>query len=200
MPSQKVVIIDDGKTIRMQVRDMLPKGTFEVLEAKDGIEGLDIIRQERPNLILLDFFMPRMNGWEVLEQIQVQKELQTIPLVVMSGRKDEVTEKVPQLFDSFEFLEKPFDQKTLIGAIKSAMVKAKKRQPSVVAPAKPAAVVVPAKPTEVAPAATSTGTSEIQQLRSEIKTLNEKNVKMQAEIDGLKKQISQILVFIKQKK
>lgn len=200
MPSQKVVIIDDGKTIRMQVRDMLPKGTFEVLEAKDGIEGLDIIRQERPNLILLDFFMPRMNGWEVLEQIQVQKELQTIPLVVMSGRKDEVTEKVPQLFDSFEFLEKPFDQKTLIWAIKSAMVKAKKRQPAVVAPSKPAEVVIPAKPTEVIPAETPTGTSEIQQLRSEIKTLNEKNVKMQTEIDGLKKQISQILAFIKQKK
>jgi len=191
MASQKVVIIDDGKTIRMQVRAMLPKGTFEVLEAQDGIEGLDIIRQERPNLILLDFFMPRMNGWEVLEQIQVQQELQTIPLVVMSGRKEEVTEKVPQLFESFEFLEKPFDQKTLIGAIKAAMAKAKKRQPP---------VATPAKPVETVTAPISTGTNEIQLLKAEIKALNEKNVKMQAEVDGLKKQISQILAFIKQKK
>jgi CheY-like chemotaxis protein len=190
MASQKVVIIDDGKTIRMQVRAMLPKGTFEVLEAQDGIEGLDIIRQERPNLILLDFFMPRMNGWEVLEQIQVQQELQTIPLVVMSGRKEEVTEKVPQLFESFEFLEKPFDQKTLIGAIKAAMAKAKKRQP----------LATPAKPVETVTAPISTGTNEIQLLKAEIKALNEKNVKMQAEVDGLKKQISQILAFIKQKK
>jgi CheY-like chemotaxis protein len=55
MASQKVLIVDDGKTIRMQVREMLPKGTFEVLEAKDGLEGLNLIRQERPNLILLDF-------------------------------------------------------------------------------------------------------------------------------------------------
>ena len=124
------------------------------------------------------------------EQIQVQQELQTIPLVVMSGRKEEVTEKVPQLFESFEFLEKPFDQKTLIGAIKAAMAKAKKRQP----------LATPAKPVETVTAPISTGTNEIQLLKAEIKALNEKNVKMQAEVDGLKKQISQILAFIKQKK
>ncbi|MBW4576066.1 MAG: response regulator [Aphanothece sp. CMT-3BRIN-NPC111] len=191
MAGQKLLIIDDGKTIRMQVRDMLPKGTFEVLEAQDGLEGLNLIRQERPNLILLDFFMPRMNGWEVLEKMQAQRELQTIPLVVMSGRKEEVTEKVPQLFDSYEFIEKPFDQKALIGAIKSAMAKAKKRQLTVVTPPKPAEQV-PEKPL--------TGTGEIQELKAQIRVLNDKDSKMQAEIDGLKKQIHQIMTFIKQKK
>jgi len=191
MAGQKVLIIDDGKTIRMQVRDMLPKTSFEVLEAQDGLEGLNLIRKERPNLILLDFFMPKMNGWEVLEKMQAYPELQKIPLVVMSGRKEEVTEKVPQLFESYEFIEKPFDQKALIGAMKSAMAKAKTRQTTTGTPPK-AAEPATAKPTA--------GGEGIQELKAQIQLLNQKNAKMQAEIDGLKKQISQILAFIKQKK
>jgi len=188
MASQKVLIIDDGKTIRMQVRDMLPKGAFEVLEAKDGVEGLTLIRQERPNLILLDFFMPRMNGWEVLEQMQAQPELKTIPLVVMSGRKQEVTERIPHLMEQLEFIEKPFEQKALIDAVKSAMAKARVKHSAAAQP-QPVA----------APAAKAPAGDEVAALKAEIRALNEKTAKMQAEFDNLKKQMNQIMAFVKQR-
>jgi DNA-binding response OmpR family regulator len=165
---------------------MLPKGNFEVLEAKDGVEGLNLIRQERPNLIMLDFLLPRMSGWEVFQQIQNQSDLQSIPLVVMSGRREEVTEKIPEPFEFFEFIEKPFEQKELIEAIKASMAKAKLPR---VQPA-PAA----AAPTATAAAPTESGASA-----AEIQALNEKIAKMQTEIDGLKKQLTQIVTFIKQK-
>lgn len=177
MASHKILVIDDSNVIRNMVRDMLPKGNFEVLEAKDGVQGLNLIRQERPNLIMLDFLLPRMSGWEVFQQIQASQELQTIPLVLMSGRKEEVTEKLQEPFEFFEFVQKPFDQKELIDAIKTAMAKAKRRPV--------AAAVAPA-----AGAAASDG---------DIQALNEKIARMQAEIDGLKKQMAQILAFIKQK-
>jgi len=187
MASQKVLIIDDGKTIRMQVRDMLPKGAFEVLEAKDGVEGLTLIRQERPNLILLDFFMPRMNGWEVLEQMQAQPELKTIPLVVMSGRKQEVTERIPHLMEQLEFIEKPFEQKALIDAVKSAMAKARVKHSAA------------AQPQPIAPVAKAPAGDEVAALKAEIRALNEKTAKMQAEFDNLKKQMNQIMAFVKQR-
>jgi two-component system response regulator len=190
MASQKILIVDDGKAIRMQVREMLPKGSFDVLEAQDGLEGLNLIRQERPNFVLLDFFMPRMNGWEVLQQIQSQPELQSIPLVVMSGRKEEVIEKVPDLFQYFEFIEKPFDQKALITAIKSSMLKAKARQP---------AAATPAKPIESKPASSGSDAAEIQALKAQIQALNSRTVKMQAEFEAMKKQMAQMMAFIKQK-
>jgi CheY-like chemotaxis protein len=180
MANQKILVIDDGKTIRMQVRDMLPQGSFEFLEAKDGVEGLDLIREVRPNIVLLDFFMPRMNGWEVLEQMQAQPELQNIPLVLMSGRKEEVIEKVPDVFERFEFIEKPFEQKALIGALRSAI--AKSRAP------KPAATPKPSPNTS----ATTTTTPGIS-------ALNAKLDQMQTDIDSLKKQLAQITGFIKQK-
>ena len=180
MASHKILVIDDSNVIRNMVRDMLPKGNFEVLEAKDGVQGLNLIRQERPNLIMLDFLLPRMSGWEVYQQIQTQHDLQAIPLVLMSGRKEEVTEKLQEPFEFFEFVQKPFDQKELIDAIKTAMAKAKRRPAPVAAPT-------------AAPAAASGAST------AEIQALNEKIAKMQAEIDGLKKQSAQILAFIKQK-
>ena len=191
MASHKILVIDDSGVIRRTVRDMLPAGNFEVLEAKDGVEGLNLIRQERPNLIMLDFILPKLSGWEVFQQIQVQPDLQRIPLVVMSGRKEEVTGKIPEPFDYFEFIEKPFDKKILIDAIKSAMAKAKKARPQAVAatPTAPEA----AEPAAASPAApSSVGGAEIQEL-------NQKIAKMQGEIDGLKKQLAQVIALIKQK-
>jgi DNA-binding response OmpR family regulator len=175
--SHKVIVIDDSAVIRNMVRDMLPKGNFAVLEAKDGVEGINLIRQERPTLIMLDFLLPRMSGWEVYQQIQTQAELQSIPLVLMSGRKEEVTEKLQEPFEYFEFVQKPFDQKGLIEAIKIAMTKAKRR---------PAPVV-----TSI-PAESGAGAAEVQELTAKV-------AKMQGEIDALKKQMAQLMTFIKTK-
>ncbi|MEB3336959.1 MAG: response regulator [Leptolyngbyaceae bacterium] len=192
MAGQKVIIIDDGKAIRMQVREMLPQGSFEVLEAKDGVEGLDLIRQERPHLILLDFFMPRMNGWEVWQHLQTQPELKTIPLVVMSGRKEEVTEKISDASKHFEFIEKPFDQKALIAAVRAAMAKAKAQQVKTATPS-PHSLPITSKP------ATTVGGDDLQSLKAQVHTLQEQNMKMQAELDAMKKQMAQMMAFIRQK-
>jgi DNA-binding response OmpR family regulator len=175
--SHKVLVIDDSAVIRNMVRDMLPKGNFEVLEAKDGVQGITLVQQERPTLIMLDFLLPRMSGWEVFQKIQEQPELQSIPLVLMSGRKEEVTEKIREPFEYFEFVQKPFDQRQLIEAIKLAMSKAKRRPNMAVKAAAPAVGAV---------------SGDLTALTTQVKRL-------QAEVDALKKQQAQILAFIKQK-
>ena len=176
MATHKILVIDDSRVIRNMVRDMLPKGNFEVLEAKDGVEGLNTIHKEHPNLIMLDFLLPRMSGWEVFQEIEAKPEIRA-PLVLMSGRKEEVTEKIQEPFEYFEFIEKPFEQKQLVEAIKSAMVKFKKWPQPI----------------------TSTGAGDGGASGAEIELLTKKVEKMQAEIDMMKKQMSQILTFIKQK-
>ena len=65
MASNKILVIDDSRVIRVRVKEMLPPGNFEVLEAKDGLEGINLILQEKPNLIMLDFLLPKLSGWEV---------------------------------------------------------------------------------------------------------------------------------------
>ncbi|WP_375472094.1 response regulator [uncultured Nostoc sp.] len=219
MASNKILVIDDTTVVRVKVREMLPPGNFEVLEAKDGVEGLNFILQEKLSLIMLDFLLPKMSGWEVFQKVQADPELRKIPLVIMSGRKEEVTEKITEPFEYFEFLGKPFDQKQLIGAIKLAMAKAKQPRPelvsvgtgvsvkngtsstsdvtnsTVVAPS----VAIPSVtiPSIATPSVATPSTGGVSE--AEINALNEKIVKMQAEIDGLKKQLTQVVTFIKQK-
>ncbi|AKG21690.1 response regulator [Calothrix sp. 336/3] len=203
MANNKILVIDDTTVVRVKVREMLPPGNFEVVEAKDGLEGMNLIRQEKFSLIMLDFLLPKLSGWEVYQQIQSQPELRKIPLVIMSGRKEEVTEKLPEPFEYFDFLGKPFDQKQLISAIKSAMAKAKLPRPE--STPQPVAVaedngngtngVHSTNGHVVTPVAMNTAAAS----SAEIEALNDKIAKMQAEIDGLKKQLSQIVTFIKQK-
>lgn len=178
MAGHKILVIDDSKVIRMRVRDMLPDGDFEVLEAKDGLEGLNLIRQERPNLIMLDFLLPRLSGWEVFQELQQEEELKSIPLVIMSGRKEEVTDKLTEPFEFFEFIEKPFEKQQLQGAIKSAISKAK----------------LPRFKTADAAKSTVGGASS-----DEVLILRERVEKMEAEIVALKKAIGQLIAFVKQK-
>ncbi|MGB3612341.1 MAG: response regulator [Elainellaceae cyanobacterium] len=174
MATHKILVIDDSRVIRNMVRDMLPKGNFQVIEAKDGIEGLNAIQQEQPNLIMLDFLLPRMSGWEVFQTIQEQPNLQKIPLVIMSGRREELAEKISEPFEYFEFIEKPFEQRDLIGAIKSAMVKAKQ----------------PRQATSNAAAGAEAG--DVQALTQRIDAL-------QSEVATLKRQMAQLVTFIKQR-
>ncbi len=179
MAGHKILVIDDSKVIRMRVRDMLPDGDFEVLEAKDGLEGINLIRQELPNLIMLDFLLPRLSGWEVFQELQQEDELKSIPLVIMSGRKEEVTDKLTEPFEFFEFIEKPFEKHQLQGAIRSAISKSK--LPRV-------------KTSEAAKSTTAVGARP-----DEVALLRDKVEKMEAEITALKKAIGQLVVFVKQK-
>ncbi|AVH67864.1 two-component system response regulator [Nostoc sp. 'Peltigera membranacea cyanobiont' 213] len=226
MASNKILVIDDTTVVRVKVREMLPPGNFEVLEAKDGLEGLNFILQEKLSLIMLDFLLPKMSGWEVFQKVQADPELRKIPLVIMSGRKEEVTEKITEPFEYFEFLGKPFDQKQLINAIKLAMTKAKQPRPELVAVgagvavknstvttssvatatvaapsvANTATLATPTAANTAMPTAASNATPTTGGVsEAEINALNEKIVKMQAEIDGLKKQLTQVVTFIKQK-
>lgn len=187
MPN-KILVIDDSGVIRKTVKDMLPAGKFEIVEAKDGVEGLNLAKKERPNWIMLDFILPKMSGWDVYQELEKQPELRKIPLVVMSGRKEEVTSKIPDAsFKFVEFLVKPFDQKQLMAALKSSMEKVKLR----VAAAPAAKAAAPAA-TEAPAAGDGASAGEIQALKQQIAKLN-------AEVEGLKKQQAQIMAFIKQK-
>jgi len=205
--SNKILVIDDTTVVRVKVREMLPPGNFEVLEAKDGLEGYNLILREKVSLIMLDFLLPKMSGWEVFQKVQAQADLRKIPLVIMSGRKEEVTEKILEPFKYFEFLGKPFDQKQLVGAIKSAMAKAKLPREDVAAQPAPVQTPVAVQTTVQASVAVQTTKEEISagelvnqaSLVAEIKLLQEKTTKMQTEIESLKKQLTQVVTFVKQK-
>lgn len=183
MAGHKILVIDDSKVIRVRVKEMLPQGNFNVLEAKDGQEGLKFITKERPNLIMLDFLLPKVTGWQVFQKIQSLPQLKKIPLVLMSGRKEEVAEKIPEPFENhyFAFLEKPFEQKELTAAIQLAFKLAKERPKE--------------RPTENRSKDKADRGNDF----DKIKELELKVKKMETDIGALKKQVTQLVTIVKQK-
>jgi DNA-binding response OmpR family regulator len=118
MTAKKVLVIDDSIMIRKMVKSILA-GKYDVLEASDGKSGLDAARKAFPDLILLDFVMPKYNGYQTLQAIRRVDGLQNVPVIMISGLKEQVTEHVPEPFTEFDFLEKPFEADVLVSRIQN---------------------------------------------------------------------------------
>jgi CheY-like chemotaxis protein len=214
MANSKILVIDDSRVIRKTVKDMLPEGDFEVIEAKDGVEGINLVNELHPSLIMLDFILPKMSGWEVFQQIQSHPDLQKIPLVLMSGRREEVTNKIAEPFEYFEFVEKPFDKMSLAQAIKEAMAKAKKVRPQAAAVVEipieridtPEIEALQERMLELENSTTQTAQDWMNQLTQFRKASNAEIEDLQLQVEGqnaeiatLKKQLAQLVVLIKKK-
>lgn len=120
MAAKTVLVIDDSIMIRKMVVSILA-GQFEVVEAKDGYTGLELARKSSPDLILLDFVMPKMDGYDTMQAIRRESDLQTTPIIIMSGLKEQVTSRIPEPFEGFSFIEKPFEAETLVNLIQKTL-------------------------------------------------------------------------------
>lgn len=81
----KVVLIDDSSVNRAITRRFLERRFSQVLEAADGVAGVDLVRKARPSLIVLDLYMPKLDGFDVLQLLRADPELQSIPVAIISG-------------------------------------------------------------------------------------------------------------------
>src|SRR5678816_3543846 len=92
MAGELVLVIDDSPTITKVVQLVLTKAGYQVNTAADGEAGLESVREKRPDLILLDFVMPRMNGYHFCRELVADSKLRDIPVVLMSAKGDQVGE------------------------------------------------------------------------------------------------------------
>lgn len=89
---QKILIVEDDKFLREMITRKLDKEDYETIQAVDGKEGLERMREEKPDLVLLDLIMPGVGGFEVLEEAKKDPEIESIAIVILSnlGQKSEV--------------------------------------------------------------------------------------------------------------
>ena len=114
----KILVIDDSRYTRLKIVEFLEANGLEVIEAENGISGLEITRAEKPACIVTDLLMPEMDGYEFLENLK--KEGIEIPVVVITADIQETTrEKVIQL-GADSVINKPTDYAQLLKLIRSA--------------------------------------------------------------------------------
>lgn len=195
----RILVIDDSRAVRSLVKMMLPE-SCEVLEARDGEEGLQRMREARPELVVLDFLMPILGGWEVLQAMQAEPALSTLPLVIMSGRREEVTERCHEPFARFAFLGKPFEQAELEQAMQTAIALAARLTAAVPAapPPVPVADVAPVETAEVVPPVfpIEPGGVDADASLADLKT---RVAHLEQETAMLRRQLAQVVAYLRQR-
>ena len=119
MEAPKILIVDDESRMRKLVRDFLEKKNFQVLEAGDGEEAMDIFYEEKDiALILLDVMMPKMDGWEVCREIRKNSK---VPIIMLTARGDERDELLGFDLGVDEYISKPFSPKILVARVEAIL-------------------------------------------------------------------------------
>lgn len=116
--SKKILVVDDEIVILDLAKEMLEKQGYEVLTAPDGKKGLELARSQKPDLVILDVNMPKMNGFQVLSEIKKDKKTMGIPVFMLTTRNAE--EDIQKGMEGYadKYLPKPFTPQKLMEEIR----------------------------------------------------------------------------------
>nr|WP_317283485.1 response regulator transcription factor [uncultured Sellimonas sp.] len=119
MEQIKILVVDDEARMRKLVRDFLERAGFQVLEAGDGMEAMDVFYKEKDlGLIILDVMMPKMDGWEVCREIRKESK---IPIIMLTARGEERDELNGFELGVDEYISKPFSPKILVARVSALL-------------------------------------------------------------------------------
>lgn len=119
MDRQKILVVDDENRMRKLVKDFLQRENFEVLEAGDGSEALDVFFAHQDiALIILDVMMPKMDGWEVCRTIRKYSQ---VPIIMLTARGEEQDELQGFSLGVDEYISKPFSPKILVARVEAIL-------------------------------------------------------------------------------
>ena len=119
MNKLKILVVDDESRMRKLVRDFLEKQNFDVLEAGDGSEALDIFFEHQDiALIILDVMMPKMDGWQVCREVRGYSK---VPIIMLTARSDERDELQGFELGVDEYISKPFSPKILVARVEAIL-------------------------------------------------------------------------------
>ncbi len=122
---EKILIADDEQLMRQLVIDFLRPEGYEILEASDGKEALEIYDKEHPDLILLDVMMPGYDGWTVCREIRRES---TVPIMMLTAKGEEIDQLFAYDLGADEYITKPFSLKILVAKIKALLRRSQNEQ------------------------------------------------------------------------
>ncbi|MFA4043804.1 MAG: hypothetical protein HZRFUVUK_000583 [Candidatus Fervidibacterota bacterium] len=110
----KILVADDEEAVVEMVRVNLEREGYKVITAYDGVEAIEKATSEKPDLIILDVVMPRLDGYEVLELLRVHPEMKDVPVVMLTGYPSDIGAVAAFEHEADSYLPKPFDPETLV--------------------------------------------------------------------------------------
>lgn len=121
MPKKTILVVDDEQDLLDLIEYNLRKEGYQVLKAENGLEGIQAARDHKPNLVLLDIMMPKMDGIEVCDVMRSDADLKHIPIIFLTARSDEKTEVEGLNKGADDFITKPISTTKLLSRIKAVL-------------------------------------------------------------------------------
>lgn len=124
MSNAKILIVDDDPDLRQALRLRLRANHYETVNAGDGYSAIAQAYKEHPNLIILDIGLPAGDGFVVLDRLQKDDKLSTIPVIVLTARDAQSSEKLALQSGAAAFFQKPADNAELLNVIRATLSQA----------------------------------------------------------------------------
>ena len=121
---RRVVCVEDEPEMIDLYRLILTRRGFEVIGADGGREGLEVIREYQPDLVLLDLMMPDMDGWEVYKQIKADELTDTIPVIVVTAKAQSIDKVLGlHIAQVDDYISKPFSPQELLDSVENVLTR-----------------------------------------------------------------------------
>jgi len=121
MANKKILLVDDEKDLVDTVTFRLKASGYDVVTAYDGQEALTKTRTEKPDLIILDLMLPKMDGYKVCRMLKFDERYKKIPIIMFTARAQDSDKKMGEEVGADAYITKPFDPQTLLGKIKELL-------------------------------------------------------------------------------
>ena len=119
--ARKLLLADDSITIQKVVELILTDEGFDIRTTSNGEEALAAIPSFKPDVILADIEMPRINGYQLCERIKIDPSMRGIPIILLSGAFEPIDEKLARQVNADDFIIKPFESQELINKVNAVL-------------------------------------------------------------------------------
>jgi CheY-like chemotaxis protein len=121
----KVLIVDDEQLIRQRICSLLEEAGYNIIEAVDGQQGLQRLHEHDPELVLVDFVMPKMNGYQFCAAMRSNSDYSETAIILLSVRSNQIGERFINRFDVDDIISKPFDDEALLALVEKVITERK---------------------------------------------------------------------------
>jgi DNA-binding response OmpR family regulator len=121
MDRKKILLVDDSSTVLLMERMILSKSEYDVVTARDGQEGVEKALAEKPDLILMDVVMPRMDGFEACKKLREQEGTRSIPVIMVTTRGELSSVESGYASGCNDYVTKPINGLELLAKVRSCL-------------------------------------------------------------------------------
>jgi DNA-binding response OmpR family regulator len=121
MEKKKILVVDDEEELVSAMKIRLELAGYEVWSASDGQQALDTVRAKKPDLIILDLMLPKIDGFKVCRMLKFDEKYKSIPIMMLTARAQESDEKMGKDVGADAYIMKPFDHKQVLAKIEELL-------------------------------------------------------------------------------